>query len=76
MGYSKAPEQPQSNARPICNSHAMTSTRSPYALLHRSSPYCTTGGDPEETTKDLNVTNPPKHSHPCGPTLFINLNTI
>ena len=25
MGYSKAPEQPQSSARPICHSHAMTS---------------------------------------------------
>ena len=24
MGYSKAPEQPQSSARPICHSHAMT----------------------------------------------------
>ena len=26
MGYSKAPEQPQSSARPICHSHAMTNT--------------------------------------------------
>ena len=24
VGYSKAPEQPQSSARPICHSHAMT----------------------------------------------------
>ena len=24
MGYSKAPEQSQSSARPICHSHAMT----------------------------------------------------
>ena len=24
MGYSKAPEQPQSSARPICHSHTMT----------------------------------------------------
>ena len=24
--YSKAPEQPQSSARPICHSHTMTST--------------------------------------------------
>ena len=24
MGYSKAPEQPQSSARPVCHSHAMT----------------------------------------------------
>ena len=27
VGYSKAPEQPQSSARPICHSHAMTRTR-------------------------------------------------
>ena len=26
IGYSKAPEQPQSSARPICHSHAMTIT--------------------------------------------------
>ena len=26
VGYSKAPEQPQSSARPMCHSHAMTST--------------------------------------------------
>ena len=25
VGYSKAPEQPQSSARPMCHSHAMTS---------------------------------------------------
>ena len=40
VGYSKAPEQPQSRARPICHSHAMTRTgREPAticiaALLH------------------------------------------
>ena len=26
VGYSKAPEQPQSSARPICHSHAMMRT--------------------------------------------------
>ena len=26
VGYSNAPEQPQSSARPICHSHAITST--------------------------------------------------
>ena len=26
VGYSKAPEQPQSSARPICHSHVMTRT--------------------------------------------------
>ena len=34
VGYSKAPEQPQSSARPICQSHAMTSTGREPALLH------------------------------------------
>ena len=41
VGYSKAPEQPQSSARPVCHSHAMTRTganQPPCALLHRSSP--------------------------------------
>ena len=42
VGYSKAPEHPQSSARPICHSHAMTRTGcepyAPYTLLHRSSP--------------------------------------
>ena len=33
VGYSKAPEQPQSSARPICHSHAMTRTgREPATL--------------------------------------------
>ena len=42
VGYSKAPEQPQSNARPICHSHAMTRTgREPTTIgiaAYRSSP--------------------------------------
>ena len=42
VGYSKAPEQPQSSARPICHSHAMTrSGREPATLrtaAYRSSP--------------------------------------
>ena len=52
VGYSKAPEQLQSSARPICHSHTMTSTgREPatiriaayrslrhYALRHRRRP--------------------------------------
>ena len=42
MGYSKAPEQPQSSARPICHSHAMTRTgREPATIrtaAYRSSP--------------------------------------
>ena len=33
VGYSKAPEQPQSSARPICHSHTMTRTgREPATL--------------------------------------------
>ena len=42
VGYSKAPEQPQSSARPICHSHAVTSTgREPTTIriaAYRSSP--------------------------------------
>ena len=40
VGYSKAPKQPQSSARPICHSHSMKmmgTNQQPYALLHRSS---------------------------------------
>ena len=36
VGYSKAPEQPQNRARPMCQSHTMTSmgaNQRPYALL-------------------------------------------
>ena len=33
VGYSKAPEQPQSSARPICRSHTMTRTGSEPATL-------------------------------------------
>ena len=42
VGYSKAPEQPQSSARPICQSHTMTNTgREPVTIhiaAYRSSP--------------------------------------
>ena len=42
MGYSKAPEQPQSSARPMCHSHTMTNTGREPATIHiaayRSSP--------------------------------------
>ena len=54
VGYSKAPEQPQSSARPMCRSHTMTNTghepttsiaaytSSPrYALRHGRRHYCT-----------------------------------
>ena len=45
VGYSKAPEQPQSSARPICHSHTMTSTgREPATIriaAYRSSPHYT-----------------------------------
>ena len=36
MGYSKAPEQPQSSARPICHSHAMTRTGREPATIRTS----------------------------------------
>ena len=45
VGYSKAPEQPQSSARPICHSHAMTRTGCEPATIriakYRSSPLYT-----------------------------------
>ena len=34
VGYSKAPEQPQSSARPICHSHAMTRSGREPATIH------------------------------------------
>ena len=34
VGYSKAPEQPQSSARPICHSHTMTSMGREPATMH------------------------------------------
>ena len=51
VGYSKAPEQPQSSARPICHSHAMTRTgREPATITHccigaRRATHCATGDD-------------------------------
>ena len=49
VGYSKAPGQPQSSARPICHCHTMTSTsQPPYALLHigsRGAKHCATGDE-------------------------------
>ena len=42
VGYSKAPKQPQSGARPICHSHAMMNTGHEPATIriaaYRSSP--------------------------------------
>ena len=42
VGYSKAPEQPQSSARPMCHSHTMTNMgRDPATIriaAYRSSP--------------------------------------
>ena len=51
VGYSKAPEQPQSSARPICQPHTMANTgvnQRPYALLHiraRRATHYATGDD-------------------------------
>ena len=47
VGYSKAPEQLQSSARPTCHCHTMTSTgREPATIriaAYRSSPHYATG---------------------------------
>ena len=52
MGYSKAPEQPQSSTRPICHSHIMTSTGREPATIRiaayigaRHATHCATGDD-------------------------------
>ena len=58
MGYSKAPEQPQSSAKPMCHSHAMTRTGREPATIRiaalelatlctapRDDNYSTVGGD-------------------------------
>ena len=53
VGYSKAPEQPQSNARPICHSHAMTRTgHEPATIriagLELAATHCATGDDDDD----------------------------
>ena len=51
VGYSKAPEQPQSSARPICHSHAMTRTGREPATIRtaaygaRRATHCAMGDD-------------------------------
>ena len=51
MGYSKAPEQPQSSARPICHSHTMTRTGRKQATIRtaaygaRRATHCATGDE-------------------------------
>ena len=51
MGYSKAPEQPQSRARPICHSHAMTSTgREPATICIAAQELAALHTTPRETT--------------------------
>ena len=53
VGYSKAPKQPQSSARPICHSHTMMNTgREPATIriaAYRSSPSLRI--TPRETTR-------------------------
>ena len=51
VGYSKAPEQPQSSARPICHSHTMTRTGAQTShhahccIGARRATHCATGDD-------------------------------
>ena len=68
MGYSKAPEQPQSRARPICHSHTMTSMRHEPATIHIAAYYigahptrhCATG---DEEKSDLVIADI-QYGHP------------
>ena len=61
VGYSKAPEQPQSSARPMCHSHTMTNTgREPatiriaaYIGARRATHYAT--GDAISECSDTNM---------------------
>ena len=59
MGYSKAPEQPQSSARPMCHSHTMTRTgREPATVPHccigaHRATHCATGDDNIQVCFDL-----------------------
>ena len=51
VGYSKAPEQPQSSARPICHSHAMTNTgREPATICIATQELAALRITPRETT--------------------------
>ena len=51
MGYSKAPEQPQSSARPICHSHAVTRAgREPATIRIAALELAALRTAPQETT--------------------------
>ena len=63
MGYSKAPEQTQSSARPICHSHAMTRTgREPATISTAAEELAALRTAPRETT--MARTSPTLHPHP------------
>ena len=54
MVYSKAPEQPQSSARPMCHSHAMTRTgREPATIRIAAQELAALRTAPRETTYAL-----------------------
>ena len=56
VGYSKAPEQPQSSARPICHSHAMTKTgREPASIRIAAYELAALHTAPPETTSITQV---------------------
>ena len=51
VGYSKAPEQPQSSARPSCHSHTMTRTgREPAAIRTAAEELAALSTAPREKT--------------------------
>ena len=60
VGYSKAPEQPQSSARPMCQSHTMMSTgHEPAAIriaAYRSSLRYTFNTPREKTSSGIVIT--------------------
>ena len=63
MGYSKAPEQPQSSARPMCHSHTMTNTgREPATIrmLHIGARRATHYAMGDDSIQNRSTFNKPK----------------
>ena len=73
MGYSKAPEQPQSSTRPICHSHAMTRTgREPATIRIAALELAALRTAPRETAPRLTILRyvPLAHKLPASRFLF------
>ena len=71
VGYSKAPEQPQTNARPICQSHTITSTGCEPATIrtaaYRRSPRCVFTNTKSDILLQVQKRKAPHTAHPASP---------